>query len=188
MSASAEVIIEGIWIAWAAYWLLAAFRTKRTVERGGLLGYRAVTVVLALALLAGFRLLGDRPASVIWHTPGWLAILCVCLVAAGAAFAIWARIVLGRNWSAEVTFKQGHELIETGPYALARHPIYTGILAMGIGTVIDYGRPIGLALLIGLCGGFWWKARDEERIMSRHFPTAYAQYKARVHAIIPFVL
>jgi protein-S-isoprenylcysteine O-methyltransferase Ste14 len=181
-------VIEGIWIAWAAFWLLAALRTKRTVERGGLFGYRTVTVVIMLALLGVFALFGHRPASVLWRPPGWLALVCVCLTAVGAAFAIWARVVLGRNWSAEVTFKQGHELIESGPYALARHPIYTGILAMGIGTAVDYGRAIGVALLIGLCGGFWWKARDEERIMSRHFPKAYAQYKARVHAIIPFVL
>ncbi len=188
MNAASERVIEGIWIAWAAFWLLASLRTKRTVERGGLFGYRTVTVVITLALLGVFALLGHRPGSVLWHTPGWLALACVCLTAIGAAFAIWARVVLGRNWSAEVTFKQEHELIESGPYALARHPIYTGILAMGIGTAVDYARPIGLALLIGLCGGFWWKARDEERIMSRHFPKVYAQYKARVHAIIPFVL
>jgi protein-S-isoprenylcysteine O-methyltransferase Ste14 len=187
-NAAAERVIEGIWIAWAAYWLLASLRTKRTVERGGFFGYRTVTVVLALALLTVFALGGQRPGSQLWHTPGWLALACVCLTAIGAAFAIWARIVLGRNWSAEVTFKQDHELIESGPYALARHPIYTGILAMGIGTALDYGRPIGIALLVGLCGGFWWKAREEEKIMSRHFPTAYARYKARVHAIIPFVL
>jgi protein-S-isoprenylcysteine O-methyltransferase Ste14 len=71
---------------------------------------------------------------------------------------------------------------------LARHPIYTGILLMGLGTAINYGRAIGFALLLSLCAGFWWKAREEEGIMSSHFPDAYADYKTRVRAIIPFVL
>jgi len=87
-----------------------------------------------------------------------------------------------------VTFKQDHELIESGPYALVRHPIYTGLIAMALGTAIAYGRAIGFALFIGLCGGLWWKARQEERIMSRYFPDAYAEYKTRVRASIPFVL
>jgi len=87
-----------------------------------------------------------------------------------------------------VTFKQDHELIESGPYALARHPIYTGLIVMALGTAINYGRAIGFALLAALCGGLWWKARQEERIMSTHFPEAYAAYKMRVRAIIPFVL
>ena len=87
-----------------------------------------------------------------------------------------------------VTFKQDHELIESCPYALARHPIYTGLILMGLGTAIDYGRAIGFVLFLGLCGGLWWKALQEERIMSEHFPDSYAEYKTRVHAIVPFVL
>ena len=47
----------------------------------------------------------------------WLVVVSDCIVLAGAAFTVWARITLGRNWSAEVTFKQDHELIESGPYA-----------------------------------------------------------------------
>jgi protein-S-isoprenylcysteine O-methyltransferase Ste14 len=63
---------------------------------------------------------------------------------------------------------------------------------MALGTAVNYGRAIGFALLLALCGGLWWKARQEELIMSSHFPDAYAQsyaqYKMRVRAIIPFVL
>ena len=79
-------------------------------------------------------------------------------------------------------------MIESGPYALARHPIYTGLILMALGTAINYGRAIAFVLLIGLCGGLWWKALQEERIMSTHFPGAYGEYKTRVRAIIPFVL
>jgi len=41
---------------------------------------------------------------------------------------------------------------------------------------------------VAICGALWWKARQEEQVMSRHFPEAYADYRRRVRAIIPFVL
>jgi protein-S-isoprenylcysteine O-methyltransferase Ste14 len=43
-------------------------------------------------------------------------------------------------------------------------------------------------LVVAVCGAFWWKARQEERIMGRHYPEAYADFRTRVRAIIPFVL
>jgi len=59
---------------------------------------------------------------------------------------------------------------------------------MALGTAMNYGRAVGFAVFISLCVSLWWKARHEEQIMSTHFPAAYLQYKARVHAIVPFVL
>jgi protein-S-isoprenylcysteine O-methyltransferase Ste14 len=165
-----------------------AFGTKRTIERGGLVGYRIVALALVVGLLVAGRLSHLSSQSELWQTTPALGVVTDCMVLAGAAFSIWARITLGRNWSAEVTFKQDHELIESGPYALARHPIYTGLFFMALGTAINYGRAIGFAVLFALCASFWWKARQEERMMSSHFPDAYADYKMRVRAIIPFVL
>jgi protein-S-isoprenylcysteine O-methyltransferase Ste14 len=188
MTNSTWLVIEGCWIAWVLYWLLMAFATKRTVERGGFIGYRLVTLIVFAGCFAVARLLGVSPQSQLWQATLALGVVSDCIVLAGAAFTVWARITLGRNWSAEVTFKQDHELIESGPYALARHPIYTGLIVMALGTAINYGRAVGFVLALALCGGLWWKARQEERIMSRHFPDAYAEYKTRVHAIIPFVL
>ena len=155
---------------------------------GGFVGYRLVTAILILGLLAAGRLSHTSSQAQLWQTPLALGVVTDCIVLAGAAFTVWARITLGRNWSAEVTFKQDHELIESGPYALARHPIYTGLIVMALGTAINDGRAIGFGLFVALCGGLWWKARQEERIMTRHFPDAYADYKLRVAAIIPFLL
>lgn len=188
MSNATLVFIAGCWIAWAAYWLLMAFATKRTVERGGFFGYRIVVVVIVGVLLAAGQLLHVSADTRLWQTSPALGIAADAIVVAGVAFTVWARVTLGRNWSAEVTFKQGHELIESGPYALARHPIYTGLIAMGLATAIAYGRAIGFALFFAGSCGLWWKALDEERLMQTHFPDAYAAYKARVRAIIPFVL
>ncbi len=188
MNDSTWLFILCCWIAWLAYWVAMAFSTKRTVERGGFVGYRLVAAAIVFAWIIAGRLLHLPAHSRLWHTTLVLGIVTDCIVLAGAAFTVWARITLGRNWSAEVTFKQDHELIESGPYALARHPIYTGLIVMALGTAISYGRVIGVVLLFSMCGAVWWKARQEERIMSRHFPDAYATYKVRVRAIIPFVL
>jgi protein-S-isoprenylcysteine O-methyltransferase Ste14 len=188
MTDSTWIFIGCCWAAWVVYWVIMAFTTKRTVERGGFFGYRLVAGILIVGMAAAGRLLHVSSQSQLWQTTTALGVVSSCIVAAGAAFSVWARITLGRNWSAEVTFKQGHELIESGPYALARHPIYTGLILMALGTAINYGRVIGFAVLVSLCGGLWWKARQEERIMSRHFPNAYAEYKTRVRAIVPFVL
>lgn len=188
MSHSTRLFIDCCWVAWALYWLAMAFSTKRTVERGGFLGYRVAAGLTFLAVGAIGRLVGVSAQSHLWRTSLALGILTDVIVLVGAAFTVWARITLGRNWSAEVTFKQDHELIESGPYGLARHPIYTGLIAMAAGTAINYGRAIGFALLIALCAGVWWKARQEERIMRLHFPDAYEGYSRRVRAIIPHVL
>jgi protein-S-isoprenylcysteine O-methyltransferase Ste14 len=183
-----SLFIGCCWIAWLLYWVIMALRTKRTIEREGFLGYRLVAIIVIAGWVTAGRLLHVPPQSQLWQVTLALGVASACIVLAGAAFTVWARITLGRNWSAEVTFKQDHELIESGPYALARHPIYTGLIAMALGTAIDYGRAIGFGLLLSLCGSFWWKARQEEKIMTRHFPEAYATYKTRVRAIIPFVL
>ncbi len=188
MTDATWLFIQYCWLAWLLYWLIMAFTTKRTIERSGFIAYRLVTIAIVIGLIAAGRLVDISSQARLWHTPLALGVVTDCIVLAGAAFTVWARITLGRNWSGEVTFKQDHELIESGPYALARHPIYTGLIVMAIGTAINYGRAFGFVLLLALCGGLWWKARQEEQIMSRHFPADYADYKSRVHAIIPFLL
>jgi protein-S-isoprenylcysteine O-methyltransferase Ste14 len=118
-------VIEFCWIAWAVYWVIMAFTTKRTVERGGVIGYRLVMLLVVVGSVAVGRLLNISSQAQPWPRSLVLGVATDCIVVAGAAFTVWARVTLGRNWSAEVTFKQDHELIESGPYALARHPIYT---------------------------------------------------------------
>ena len=104
-----------------------------------------------------------------------------------AATALWARATLGTNWSGTVTFKQDHDLITSGPYAFVRHPIYTGMLLMLLGTAIINGHAIGFGVLAFVTLSLWLKAREEEKMMIKHFPDAYPAYKARVRALVPFL-
>jgi protein-S-isoprenylcysteine O-methyltransferase Ste14 len=184
----ATLIFIGVcWLAWLIYWIAMAFSAKRTVERGGFLAYRLVAAGVFVVLALAGHLLHIAAHSHTWQTTLGLGIVTDVIMLAGVAFTVWARVTLGRNWSAEVTFKDDHELIESGPYALARHPIYTGLLLMALATAINYGEALGFALFATACAAGWWKARLEEQIMSSHFPQ-YADYKTRVRAIIPFVL
>jgi protein-S-isoprenylcysteine O-methyltransferase Ste14 len=180
--------IEYCWVAWLLYWVIMAITAKPTIERKGAVRYRLGVLILIFGWIIIKPLSHPSSQSHLWHTTLAVGVLTDCIVVAGAAFTVWARITLGRNWSADVAFKQDHELIESGPYALARHPIYAGLLVMALGTAINYAQAVGFALFLLLCGGAWWKARQEEQIMSKHFPGAYAEYKTRVRAIIPFVL
>jgi len=110
------------------------------------------------------------------------------LTIVGIAFALWARFYLGRNWSGRVTVKEDHELIRSGPYAIVRHPIYTGFLVALTGTVIAIGeiRAILALFIVGI--GLHFKSKTEEQFMSEKFGEQYAIYRREVKSLIPYVL
>jgi protein-S-isoprenylcysteine O-methyltransferase Ste14 len=95
---------------------------------------------------------------------------------------------LGRNWSGAVTIKDGHELVTSGPYALVRHPIYTGLLLAFLGSAVALGDWRGALAFALAAGALWRKLRLEERWMREQFGDAYQAYSQRVAALVPFVL
>jgi protein-S-isoprenylcysteine O-methyltransferase Ste14 len=195
------------WLAWAVSWLLAAVWSSRAQSRLGLGGeaaYRAVTVVgVMLLFLSNAHRPGAAewphlrriivPLPPAWTQPLWMlpeaaAWACLALTIAGFAFAWWARIHLGALWSGSITRKADHHIVDTGPYALVRHPIYTGIIlaAFALAAVkATAGALIG-AVVITL--GFWLKARFEEGFLGAELePETYAAYRRRVGMLIPFL-
>jgi protein-S-isoprenylcysteine O-methyltransferase Ste14 len=107
------------------------------------------------------------------------------VVAAGLAFAVWARLQLGRNWSGHVTLTQDHELIRSGPYDLARHPIYSGMMAAMLGSAIVIGQWRCLVALAIFVAAILRRVSVEERWLGEIFPDAYARYRREVPALIP---
>jgi protein-S-isoprenylcysteine O-methyltransferase Ste14 len=183
-------VISGCWLVFAAIWVLAALSTKRTVyreSRAQRLRYWVFLVIASLLLLYGRRLPYPLDLSIIPHVApiAWAAaVFCVI----GLAFAVWARATLGRNWSGVVTLKEGHELVERGPYRFVRHPIYTGILTMFFATALARGHLSGFVGTLLMFASFWIKLRDEEKLMLQQFPERYADYRRRTKRLIPFVL
>jgi protein-S-isoprenylcysteine O-methyltransferase Ste14 len=183
-------IISLCWGLFCIIWLIAAFWTKQSVyqQRGGrLLRYMLPLAIGAYLIFKGPRLSDPLDLRIVPHVNA-IAWTGVALCVAGLLFCIWARFTLGRNWSGVVTFKGGHELITRGPYAIVRHPIYTGLLLMLVGTVIAFGRVAGIIALPLVFWGLWIKLRYEERLMLEKFPDDYETYSRRVKRLIPFVL
>lgn len=180
--------IAALWVAWAASWLLAALWSGRSEGRAGLGSEAAYRVpMIAGAALMFVPAHGYEGRWRLWHV-GWHgAWLCVALIALGIAFAWWARLTLGRLWSASVTCKADHRVVDSGPYALVRHPIYTGMLLALLATAAAKGTLLGVVGFALLLLGVWTKARLEERWLSTELGAgAYADYRRRVPMLVPF--
>jgi protein-S-isoprenylcysteine O-methyltransferase Ste14 len=173
-----------------AVWLFGLLTVKPSA-RSQSLGSRLLEIgltLLAASLVfthyfqSGWRAWLFVPNS---ETSGMTGLLLVLL---GIAFAIWARLVLGGNWSGRVTVKQGHTLIRRGPYTIVRHPIYSGLLLAFLGVAIILGQIRGLLGVGVLLLSFWLKSRIEERFMLEEFGAQYREYQRQVKALIPYVV
>lgn len=109
----------------------------------------------------------------------------VAVVAAGLAFCWWARLHLGKLWSGGVVVREGHRVVDTGPYGIVRHPIYTGGFVAALAMAAIHARPFDLAFTAGLILFFSLKARIEERFLRQQFGMAYADYGSRVPMLVP---
>ena len=181
-------LIGLLWCAWGLYWIVSARGTKTTQRRESLPSRLAHVLPLVVGgMLIGWQQIpGEWLAQRLWprsFTAYWIG---VAWLVCGLAFSVWARVHLGRNWSGTVTVKQSHELIRSGPYAWVRHPIYTGLLAALLGTVIASGTLRSVIGLLIMAAALLHKLRTEERFMRETFPGEYERYSAAVPALIPF--
>ena len=172
-----------IFIAWGAfwaYWLIAAFGAKQGA-RGTGFRFPGLLVVVAFILLRVFKVHTLAVHGLALHVVG------VILFASGLAFAVWARIYLGRNWGMPMTKKDEPELVTSGPYRFVRHPIYSGMLLAILGTALATNVYWFIALgIVGIY--FLYSGRVEERLMTTAFPAVYPSYGARTKMLIPFLL
>jgi len=117
-----------------------------------------------------------------------LVIAGLAIEVAALAFSIWARRVLGRNWSGAVTTKVDHELVRSGPYRRVRHPIYSGMFGLSLGTALAVGEVRTLLGIAFLVVAFRRKIRQEERLLAGLFGPAWEDYRRTTGAVIPWLL
>jgi protein-S-isoprenylcysteine O-methyltransferase Ste14 len=178
-----------LWVAFLVYWYVMSMRVKAT-ER---LEPAASRALRGAALLGAIVLL-SVPFHVAWLNyqlwpQGLITFWAGAVItAAGLMFCVWARVHLGRNWSSAVTIKEGHELIVTGPYALVRHPIYTGLMFGFLGTVLALAEVRGVLGFLLITLTHFYKLRLEEKWMRAQFGETYEAYSSRVAALVPYVL
>jgi protein-S-isoprenylcysteine O-methyltransferase Ste14 len=117
--------------------------------------------------------------------PEAIRLLGTVLLVVSTGFALWARIVLGSMWSYSPVARERHSLRMEGPYAVTRHPIYTGILGMLLGTAVALGFGAWLYVFVLVLVFFELRIRSEERLLNEVFPGAYEEYRRRVPGLIP---
>ncbi|MDX8438419.1 methyltransferase family protein [Mesorhizobium australafricanum] len=178
-----------VWFIYAAWLLLIVYLTvqaigvKRDTEP-----HLLQSLGLMFAMIAAFLLPRLPLFSFVNFAPvnALLSGIGAVIAVAGMALLVWARQILGRNWSQTVSAKQEHELVTSGPYRSLRHPMYTGGLLAGLGSAIVVGGPfVFLFILLGAI--FIWRVGAEDRLLARQFPDEFPDYARRTNALIPFV-
>lgn len=178
-----------MWLCWAAYWLAASWAVK-SAQRREPLGSRLLHIVplcVAAWLLWAQRVPGAFLNARMFPWAEWEFWVGALITALGLLFSVWARIHIGGNWSGTVTVKENHELIMSGPYALVRHPIYTGLLFGFLGSALARGEWRGMFALAVTWLALWRKYLFEERWMVERFGTQYEAYRHKVPALVPFL-
>jgi len=174
-----------IWTVTLAYWFASAPFTHKTRQRETWPKQlrHAIPFYLALYLVFAKRSLGPLDYT-LYQTSSieWLGTLVTC---AGVAFAFWARFTIGRNWDGYVTLKHGHRLIRTGPYAIVRHPIYTGFVVAFFGSALSAARIDAFVGVAIVTVSFVHKVRQEETLLTGEFGQAYLDFTRNVPALVP---
>jgi len=179
-----------LWVVWAAYWIVAARHTLTNRRTESLLTGASYRVFLALGvILLAFPEYHLIPANpFLWPQSVVKLAIGLCLTVIGLSIAVWARRHLGKYWSGRITLKVDHQVIESGPYAFVRHPIYSGILLALFGTVISIGTAQSCIAIALRFVSFVLKLTLEERWLCAHLGTEYEEYRRRVKALIPCVV
>ncbi len=175
-----------LWPAWALSWLVAARWASRAAARPPLREQWVHWALVVLgSVLIGFNF-NTASRGMEWMPFDTKEQLLFVLALAGLGFTWWARIHLGTLWSGTVTRKANHRIIKTGPYAIVRHPIYTGISLALIATVLLRPGWLGLAGAALIIASFVIKYRLEERFLMHELGPEYAAYRKKVAALVPF--
>ncbi|HEX3803262.1 MAG TPA: isoprenylcysteine carboxylmethyltransferase family protein [Solirubrobacteraceae bacterium] len=178
---SLRVAVEITWAVFWIGWLVSAFTARRSINRGRGMSGRGIAAVAVVVLVRGFRGGALEVHSLV------LGLIGAALLVAGLALAIWARVILGRNWGMPMTERIEPELVTAGPYRLIRHPIYTGLLLALVGSsLVTNLIGLGIAVILGVY--FVYSATVEERNLTATFPQAYPEYKAHTKMLIPYLL
>jgi protein-S-isoprenylcysteine O-methyltransferase Ste14 len=182
-----------LWGIFFGYWALCALRHRSPNERRESLLSRLLNLALiglAISLIVldphifdlhGLLSLRILPKGVV------VSLVGLAILVSGLSFTVWARRHLGRYWSARIMVTEDHQLIQTGPYHLLRHPIYFGGLVAVLGTAMVTGQLRGLVALVFTLIAFVRKIKLEETWLRERFGSAYVEYQKRVKAVIPII-
>jgi len=182
-----RAIIGLSWLVFFVAWaMLALAYGGEQGSRGSTWSARGVRLLLAVIVIFGLFSLDSASMSRFGELSATFQAIGAALSILGLVYATWARMALGRNWGMPMTRHESPELVTSGPYRLVRHPIYTGLIAMWIGTSLVY--PFAAVLCALMIVYMVFSSLREERDMEERFPEAYPAYKRRSKMLVPFLL
>ncbi len=180
------------WGIFVLYWIISSFFVKKSVSRRKDWKFQLIWRVIIIALIILIAIISKKTVLTIVLHPIFLSNLTLqiigsVLVILGLVEAIWARISLGRNWSGYVTYKKNHELVTSGPYKYIRHPIYSSLILMLIGTFFNFPNTEVIIILLIWIVLFATRMKREEKIMTKLFGREYINYMDKSKRLIPWI-
>jgi protein-S-isoprenylcysteine O-methyltransferase Ste14 len=178
-----------VWTCWGAFLLVWAVGAVHNALHGPSAqqrrGWFSPWLIGIALIVAGMSLVPQRLWDTLTFDATPLRVIGAAVLVVSTLFTLWARLTLGTMWTSSPVIKQDHELRTTGPYAVTRHPIYTGVLGMLTGTMLISG--VGVWLLYVLVGGVVLKTKvsSEERLLQEAFGERYREYQQRVPQLMP---
>ena len=188
----AEIVAGFLWIAFVIVWQALALWTAKATKAssaGSRIGWFVAYAVGFGLLFAPFLRRGVPrwPSESLWLDPAALVWALVAAEVGFFGFAFWARRHLGLLWSGMLTLREGHRVVDTGPYRLVRHPIYTGFLGAAWTMALIGAEPERLLGALVLTATMIAKARVEEHLLRQELGAGdYDAYAARTPMIVPF--
>jgi protein-S-isoprenylcysteine O-methyltransferase len=148
---------------------------------------RVLWIVISLSMFCGFQLEFSLPGAS-WGNQPWLSWVGIAMLVAGLAFRWYSIIYLGRFFTVNVQIAADHQLIDSGPYRLLRHPSYTGALLAFYGLALCTMNWVSLAIMVvGPTAAFLYRIRVEEVALAGAFGERYRLYMQRTARLIPAV-
>lgn len=187
-------VVSLSWSVMGIVWLLSAawFAIRWPGSARGKAWHFVRTLLPEPWLLAGlpilFGLLSLVPGSLWAHLTyrqPLVEAIGAAITVASVLLLVWARLSLGEMWAGRPMVQERHELRTGGPYRLVRHPIYTGLLGMVLGSAMVRG--FGMLTVVVLCALVWllWRVRVEDGMMAATFGDRFHEYRRRVPALFP---
>lgn len=181
-------LIKLCWFLFIVVWLVFSFSAKKNIQNNNGRQSSLIRLVIIVGVISLLKFTGFHQLVYVYFFSSSLFVQgCgVLICAAGIAFAIWARIHIGKNWGMPMSLKEKPKLITTGPYRFVRHPIYTGLCIAMTGSMITEGFT-WLIWFVFMGSYFIYSAKKEERSMLLQFPDKYPEYMRRTKMLIPFI-
>jgi protein-S-isoprenylcysteine O-methyltransferase Ste14 len=184
-----SLLVPICWVIFILDWSISSLFVKKSLTKRGT-GWIIWRVIVAFFVILFVRF--DKSGALSFFRFSFQSLFSFVapgsvLTALGLFGAVWARSYLGRNWSGYVTYKEGQTLVTTGPYRYVRHPIYTSMILMFIGTILYYGSPFIAIFFVVLTIDFVLRTRKEEQIMIELFGEKYTEYMKRTKRLIPLI-